>query len=85
MHAFNTRPEHAAGNDEKHLRILARVIPRFLGKVRDTALPEYDAKTDAARLLLHLEDCQAGRHPFRVPLSHPELTELCTSLQTHLR
>ncbi|HBJ87378.1 MAG TPA: hypothetical protein DDZ88_26675 [Verrucomicrobiales bacterium] len=85
LHAANTRPGDAANNDMKHLRILARVIPRFLEKVRLTALPEYDAHTDAERLLRQIEDSQAGRHSFRVPLPEQELTELRERLRTHLR
>jgi|GEM_PF-2245544 len=84
LHAANTRPGDAASNDVKHLRILARVIPRFLEKVRVTALPEYDARTDAERLLRQIEDCQAGRHLFRVPLAEQEVAELRQSLQAHL-
>lgn len=84
LHAANTRPGEAASNDVKHLRILARVIPRFLEKVRLTALPEYDARTDAERLLRQIEDCQAGRHPFHVPLPEQEVAELRQSLQAHL-
>lgn len=73
-----------ASNDIKHLAILARVIPRFLEKLRAIPVVEYDGKEDAARLLRQIEDCEAGRHPFRVPLSEDEVARLCDALRGHL-
>jgi hypothetical protein len=84
LHAANTRPEGEAGNDIKHLAILARVIPRFLEKLRATPVAEYDAKQDATRLLRQIEDCEAGRHPFHVPLPADEIARLCNALRRHL-
>ena len=71
-------------NDIMHLRILARVIPRFLEKIRVTALPEYNANEDAQRLLKQLEACESGEHDFRVPLSPEEMSELICELRNHL-
>lgn len=85
IHAANTRPGEGANNDIKHLRILARVIPRFLEKVRVTALPEYDAREDAQRLLTLLEDCLAGRSEFRIPLDEAETAGLLVALRLHLQ
>ena len=68
----------------KHLAILARVIPRFLEKLRATPVAEYDAKQDVTRLLRQIEDCEAGRHPFRVPLPADEIARLCDALRRHL-
>jgi hypothetical protein len=84
LHAANTRPEGQASNDIKHLAILARVIPRFFEKLRTTTVAEYDAKEDASRLLSQIEDCEAGRHPFRVPLPVDEIARLCDALRRHL-
>lgn len=84
LHAASTRPEGEAGNDVKHLSILARVVPRFLQKLRSTPLADYDGKEDAKRLLLQIEDSQAGRHPFRVPLPADETIRLCNALRQHL-
>lgn len=84
LHAANSRPGEGANNDIKHLAILARVIPRFLAKVRATALPEYDAREDAARLLGQLDDCIEGRHPFRIPLPDDEVKLLRDALRQHL-
>ncbi len=84
LHAANTRPAGQAGNDVKHLAILARVIPRFLGKLRSTPVPEYDAKEDASRLLRQIEDCEVGRHPFQVPLPADEVASLIEALRRHL-
>lgn len=84
LHAANTRPGGDAGNDIKHLAILARVIPRFLEKLRATPVAEYDAKQDVTRLLRQIEDCEAGRHPFHVPLPADEIARLCNALRRHL-
>ena len=84
LHAANTRPEGEANNDIKHLAILARVIPRFLGKLRATPVAEYDAKQDVTRLFRQIEDCEAGRHPFQVPLPADEIARLCDALRQHL-
>jgi hypothetical protein len=84
LHAANTRPEGEANNDIKHLAILARVIPRFLEKLRATPVAEYDAKEDVSRLLRQIEDSGAGRHPFRVPLPVDEIARLCDALRLHL-
>ncbi len=84
IHAANTRPGEGANNDVKHLKILTRVIPRFLEKVRITALPEYDAREDAQRLLTLLESCLAGRESLRIPLPEAELASLLTALRLHL-
>lgn len=84
LHAANTRPEGQASNDIKHLAILARVIPRFLEKLRAIPVAEYDGKEDAGRLLRQIEDSEAGRHPFRVPLSTDEIAGLCDALRGHL-
>lgn len=84
IHAANTRPEGQAGNDIKHLAILARVIPEFLGKLRAAPAPGYDAKEDAARLLRQIEDSEAGRHPFRVALPADEIAGLRDALRRHL-
>jgi hypothetical protein len=85
LHAANTRPEDQAGNDIKHLAILARVIPRFLEKLRATPVAEYDAKKDVMRLLRQIEDSMAGHHPFQVPLPADEIARLCEALRLHLR
>jgi hypothetical protein len=84
LHAANTRPEGAASNDVKHLAILSRVIPRFLEKLRSSPVAEYDGKEDVARLLRQIEDCEAGRHPFKVPLPVEEIAALSDSLRGHL-
>ncbi len=84
LHAANTRPGGEAGNDVKHLAILACVIPRFLEKLRSTPVAEYDGKEDASRLLRQIEACEAGQHPFRVPLSAEEISTLCEALRRHL-
>jgi hypothetical protein len=84
LHAANTRPEGGAGNDVKHLSILACVIPRFLEKLRSTPVAEYDGKEDADRLLRQIDDCEDGRHPFRVPLPAEEIAGLCDALRGHL-
>ena len=84
LHAANTRPSGQAGNDVKHLAILARVIPRFLEKLRSVPVPEYDAKEDVRRLLVQIEDCEAGRNEFQVPLPPEETTRLCGALRQHL-
>lgn len=84
LHAANTRPEGEASNDIKHLAILARVIPRFLEKLRATPVAEYDAKEDVRRLIRQIEDCEAGRHPFRVPLPVDEIARLREALSQHL-
>lgn len=84
LHAASTRPDDEAGNDIKHLSILARVIPRFLEKLRATPLVDYNGKDDANRLLLQIEDSQAGRHPFRIPLPADETVRLCNALRQHL-
>lgn len=84
IHAANTRPGEGANNDVKHLAILTRVIPRFLEKVRITALPEYDAHEDAQRLLTLLEDCLAGRESLLIPLPEAELASLLAALRLHL-
>jgi hypothetical protein len=84
LHAANTRPGEGANNDAKHLAILARVIPRFLEKVRITALPEYDAREDAERLLRRLEDCLAGNEGWQVPLPEKALEDLLSALRQHL-
>lgn len=84
LHAANTRPGEGANNDVKHLAILARLIPRFLEKVRVTALPEYDAREDAQRLLALLERCITGHEPLRIPLPETELAGLLAALRLHL-
>ncbi len=84
LHAANTRPGGEAGNDVKHLAILACFIPRFLAKLRSTPVAEYDGKEDASRLLRQIETCQTGQHPFRVPLSAGETDILCEALRRHL-
>ena len=84
LHAANTRPGEGANNDAKHLAILSRVIPRFLEKVRVTALPEYDAKEDAERLLRKLEACASGKDPFQVPIDPVEPDALLAALRGHL-
>jgi hypothetical protein len=84
LHAANTRPGEGANNDAKHLAILARVIPRFLEKVRVTALPEYDAREDAERLLRRLESCLSGNEGWNVPLPAAELEKLLSALRQHL-
>jgi len=84
LHAANTRPEGEASNDIKHLAILARVIPRFLEKLRASPVAEYDAKEDVRRLLRQIDDSEAGRHPFKVPLPVDEITRLCDALRRHL-
>jgi hypothetical protein len=85
LHAANTRPEGEANNDITHLAILARVIPRFLEKLRASPVAGYDAREDARRLLRWIEDCEAGRHPFLVPLPLQEITGLSEALHRHLR
>ena len=60
------------------------VIPRFLEKLRSTPVAEYDVKEDASRLLRQIEDSEAGRHPFRVPLPVGETASLCDALHRHL-
>jgi transglutaminase-like putative cysteine protease len=84
LHAANTRPKGEAGNDAKHLAILARVIPRFLEKLRASSVPEYDGKEDVTRLLQQIEASEVGRHPFRVPLAAEEISTLCEALLRHL-
>lgn len=84
LHAANTRPAGQAGNDVKHLSILACVIPRFLKKLRTTPVAEYDGNEDAGRLLQQLEICEAGQHPFRVPLPVDEISSLVAALRQHL-
>lgn len=84
LHAANTRPVETVNNDIMHLRILARVIPRFLEKIRVTALPEYNANEDAQRLLQQIEACESGAHDFRVPLSTEETAALISELRAHL-
>jgi len=84
LHAANTRPAGGASNDVKHLAILACVIPRFLEKLRSTPVAEYDGKEDAGRLLRQIDDCEASRHPFRVPLPAEEITRLGDALRGHL-
>ncbi len=84
LHAANTRPAELVSNDVMHLRILARVVPRFLARIRATALPEYDAREDAARLRRQIEACGSGRHEFRVPLEPAELEPLVRALREHL-
>jgi hypothetical protein len=84
LHAANTRPAGEAGNDVKHLEILACIIPRFLKKLRAAAIPEYDGKEDAERLLRQIEACEAEKHPFQVPLSAEEIASLCDALRGHL-
>jgi hypothetical protein len=71
-------------NDIMHLRILARVIPRFLEKIRVTALPDYDAKEDARRLLQQIEACESGAYDFRVPLPSEQTQALISELRAHL-
>jgi hypothetical protein len=85
LHAANTRPGEAANNDAKHLAILARVIPRFIAKVRASRLPDYDASDDAQRLLLQLEVCVSGGHPFKIPLPQADIDALVGALRAHLR
>jgi hypothetical protein len=85
LHAANTRPEGQAGNDVKHLAILARVIPRFLAKLRSVTVPGYDGKEDARRLLLKIEACEAGRDVFTIPMSAEELALLVEALRLHLK
>lgn len=84
LHAANTRPVETVNNDIMHLRILARVIPRFLEKIRVTALPDYDAKEDARRLLQQIEACESGAHDFRVPLPSEQTQALISELRAHL-
>lgn len=84
LHAANTRPAGEAGNDVKHLAILACVIPRFLEKLRSAPVAEYDAKEDVGRLLRQIEASETGQHPFRVPLSAEEISTLCEALRRHL-
>lgn len=84
LHAANTRPGGQAGNDVKHLAILARVIPRFLAKLRATTIPAYDGKEDANRLLLKIETCEAGLDGFKVPLPAGDLAPLLEALRRHL-
>lgn len=85
LHAANTRPEGQAGNDVKHLAILARVIPRFLAKLRSVTVPGYDGKEDAERLLLKIEACEAGRDVFTIPMSADDLAFLIEALRQHLK
>lgn len=84
LHAANTRPAGEAGNDVKHLAILACVIPRFLEKLRSAPVAEYDAKEDVGRLLRQIEASETGQHPFRVPLPAEEISTLCEALRRHL-
>lgn len=84
LHAANTRPAGQAGNDVKHLAILARVIPRFLAKLRSVVVPEYDGKEDASRLLRKIEACESGRDVFQIPLPVEEKARLSEALRTHL-
>lgn len=84
LHAANSRPAGQVGNDVKHLAILACVIPRFLEKLRSVPVPDYDGRVDAGRLLAQIEACEAGRHPFRVPLASEEISILCGALRQHL-
>jgi len=84
LHAANTRPVETVNNDIMHLRILARVIPRFLEKIRVTALSDYDAKEDARRLLQQIEACESGAHDFRVPLPSEQTQALISELRAHL-
>ncbi len=85
LHAANTRPEGQAGNDVKHLAILARVIPRFLAKLRAVVVPDYDGKEDANRLLLKIESCESGRDVFQIPLAAEEKARLIEALREHLK
>lgn len=85
LHAANTRPAGEAGNDVKHLAILARVIPRFLNKLREASTMEYDGKEDANRLQVKIDACEAGRDLFQIPLPTDELTALCEALEDHLK
>jgi hypothetical protein len=85
LHAANTRPVEHVSNDITHLRILARVIPRFLARIRAAAMPDYDAKEDAARLLKQIEACQSGLHPFEIPLGIVHLSSLMSALRSHLK
>jgi hypothetical protein len=85
LHAANSRPGGDSSNDVKHLKILARVIPRFLEKLRTSPVEGYDGHEDAERLLAHIEDCEAGRNPFQVPLSPAEIAALTGALRGHLR
>lgn len=84
LHAANTRPEGEAGNDIKHLAILARLIPRFLEKIRATTDVEYDAREDVTRLLRQIDEGKAGRHPFKLLLSEDDIANLCDALRQHL-
>lgn len=85
LHAANTRPAGQSGNDVKHLKMLARVIPRFLEKLRLSAVEGYDGNEDAARLLQLIEDCEEGRNPFQIPLAAEEISGLTKALRGHLR
>ena len=85
LHAANTRPSGEAGNDVKHLAILACVIPRFLEKLRSTPVADYDGKDDALRLYQQVEACQAGLHPFLIPLGVGEISSLISALRLHLK
>ena len=85
IHAANSRATTDASNDIKHLAILARIIPRFLDKVRVTKHPEYDAKEDAARLLGIINDCAAQTIPFSIPLPVKDIECLRAALHEHLR
>lgn len=84
LNVANGRTGDAGNNDIKHLAILARVIPRFLDKVRVTALPEYDAREDAQRLLDLLDDCIAQRQPLKIPLPAQDQQALLNALHLHL-
>jgi hypothetical protein len=84
LHAANSRPAGQAGNDVKHLAILARVIPRFLAKLRAVVVPEYDGKEDAERLLKKIEACESGQDVFKIPLVTAEKARLIEALREHL-
>jgi hypothetical protein len=84
LHAANSRPAGQAGNDVKHLAILARVIPRFLAKLRAVVVPEYDGKEDAERLLKKIEACESGLDVFKIPLATAEKARLIEALSEHL-
>jgi hypothetical protein len=84
LHAANTRPTEAVNNDINHLRILARVIPRLLAKVKAAALVDYNAHEDAERLLRKIEACVRGDDGFQVPLAAAELEPLEQALREHL-
>lgn len=84
LHAANTRPAGQAGNDVTHLAILARVIPRFLAKLRAVVVPEYDGREDVSRLLRKIESCESGEDVFQIPLPVEEKARLIEALRMHL-